>query len=211
MEFVTYSHRNGEDIFNSNPELQAQWLEIEATLANITDDRIIDYFESHFSGSQKSLSHAINALIKQELTEFGWNPESPIFGESEYQSSRWRLDFAKGGAKGEHEGISVEVGFNHGGSVAWNLLKPVMASELNHVKKEIQTRAGIIIAATNELRDAGGFDGAIGTYEDYVHYLRPMYNVLTVPIVVIGLKAPRSFRIEHTKSGNKTIGSIKRF
>jgi hypothetical protein len=36
----------------------------------------------------------------------------------------------------------------------------VLASELNHVEKAIQTRAGILICATYEMKSAGGFDGA---------------------------------------------------
>lgn len=204
MEFILESHRDARELFETKAEYKYLWLEIEAALSEITDERLIRYFEDHFSGSQKSLSYAINALIKQELTEFGWSAESPIFAESEYRSTKWRLDFAK-------EDVSIEVGFNHGEAVAWNLLKPVIAGNLNHVQKEIQTKLGIVITATEELARAGGFDSAVGTYEKYVQYLRPLYNILTVPIVVIGLKAPRSFTVEHTKSGNKTIGSIKRF
>jgi hypothetical protein len=39
-----------------------------------------------------------------------------------YNDTRvWRLDFAR-------ESMSVEVSFNHGEALAWNLLKPVLAS-----------------------------------------------------------------------------------
>lgn len=87
--------------------------------------------------------------------------------------------------------------FNHGEAISWNLLKPVMASELNHVRKAIQTSAGIVICATEEMREAGNFDSAVGTYEKFLRYLTPMYNVLTAPLLMIGLKAPESFYIDH--------------
>ena len=62
--------------------------------------------------------------------------------------------------------ISVEVGFNHTGDVAHNLIKPVLASELNHVKKAITTKIAIIITATNDMKSAGGFDNANSTNGD---------------------------------------------
>ena len=39
-------------------------------------------------------------------------------------------------------------------------MKPVLASELNHVQKEIQTRMGVIIVATENMKMKGGFDNA---------------------------------------------------
>lgn len=85
----------------------------------------------------------------------------------------WCLDFAKGY-------ISIEVAFNHSGTPAWNLLKPVLASELNHVEKAIQTRIDVIICATKAMKSAGNFDGAIGTYAKYVTHLRPLMKQLSV-------------------------------
>lgn len=204
MKFVTFSHKQGVELFNTSPRYQHQWDEVEAAVTNVSDEDIIEYFQSNFSGGQKSLSHAINALLKKEFIEFGWNPESYIFGESDYQTSRWRLDFAK-------DDVSIEVGFNHGGSVAWNLIKPVLASQLNHVQKAIQTEVGVIITATRELQIAGGFDNAIGTYEDYVHYLKPLQGVLNVPMVIVGLLPPESFKIQHTTINRRTTGSIQKF
>jgi hypothetical protein len=202
MKFETYSHKQGVELFNTSPRYHAQWDEIEAAITNVTEQDIIEYFQNHFTGGQKSLSHSINALLKKEFTEFGWHAESYIFGESDYQSSRWRLDFAK-------DDVSIEVGFNHGGSVAWNLIKPVLASQLNHVEKAVQTEVGVIIAATRALQVAGGFDNAIGTYEDYVHYLKPLQGVLNVPLVIVGLLPPETFRVQHATQNRRTTGSIQ--
>jgi hypothetical protein len=104
--------------------------------------------------------------------------------------ARWRLDFAK-------ENISIEVAFNHGEAIAWNLMKPVLSSELNHVEKESQTRIGVVIMATEAMKKAGGFDSAVGTYEKAIRYLKPLQNQLSCPMVLIGLEAPKSFRINH--------------
>ena len=95
--------------------------------------------------------------------------------------------------------ISIEVGFNHGGDIAHNLMKPVIASELNHVKKDNQTELGIIICATDALKTSGGFDNAVGPMEKYISYLKPYSNYITVPVLIIGLLPPKSFRIDSDK------------
>jgi hypothetical protein len=77
------------------------------------------------------------------------------------------------------------------------------------VEKDIQTSVGIVITATRELQVAGGFDNAIGVFEDYVSHLVPLRDVLTVPILVVGLEAPETFRIEHTKKGTTTYGHVE--
>jgi len=131
-------------------------------------------------------------------------PEAPIFQDPEYSSPRetkWRLDFAKGP-------VSIEVAFNHGEAIAWNLLKPVLASEQNHVRKAVQTEVGIVIAATSSLKKAGAFDSAVGEYEKICRYLKPLSTILSVPLMIIGLEAPESFSVKKEKVGNRNIGTI---
>ena len=60
------------------------------------------------------------------------------------------------------------------------------------------------------MKKAGGFDNAVGTYETYLGYLKPMNNILTAPLLIIGLKAPETFEIVWRKvSPTKTVGDIK--
>jgi hypothetical protein len=153
-----------------------------------------------------SLSAAINNIIKQRLSSKGWLPEAPIFQDPEYSKKRervWRLDFAK-------ESISIEVSFNHGEALAWNLTKPTLASEMNHVRKAIETKVGVIILVTDEMKSAGAFDGAVGSYEKCIRYLKPMNTLLTVPMVLIGLKAPKTFKVNKVKEGKTHRGVIER-
>ena len=153
-----------------------------------------------------SISAAVNELIRDRLIPQGWSTESPIFADSKYNArseTRWRLDFAK-------DEVSIEVAFNHGEASAWNLLKPVLASELNHVKKAIQTSAGILICATEAMKKAGAFDGAVGTYESFVRYLAPLSNVLSVPILLVGLEPPETFWVEKFKVESKNSGRVVR-
>lgn len=191
------------EFFNSAEKYQALWFEITSVIESITDEEIVREFNDNAlrGNKQKSISYVLNSLIKERFEALDWAPESFIFAEGEYRSSNWRLDFAK-------DDISVEVGFNHGEAVAWNLIKPVIASELNHVKKSIQTSAGVVIAATEDLRVAGGFDNAVGTYEKYVQYLKPLQQILTVPMVIVGLEMPETFRIEHVEQGARKVGKV---
>ena len=184
----------GDTRFIKNQELTY----IEVTEENIkvkSDGKNIASYKS----STKSLSPFINRLIKERMLEKDWKAEPPIFDDDEYlktdkgkKTTMFRLDFAK-------NEISVEVGFNHTGDVAHNLIKPVLASELNHVKKAITTKIAIIITATNDMKSAGGFDNAIAPMETYIRYLKPYRNFLTAPILIIGLMPPRTFKVDSDK------------
>lgn len=192
MRFITHSYRHGEAILRESQFLSI-YNEVTAVISNVTDE---DLKAKHlsFNGRQMSLSRAINDVLKERFMSLGWREESPIFQDTEYEGERWRLDFAK-------NPISIEVAFNHGEAIAWNLLKPVLASELNHVQKAIQTEVGIVITATENLKRAGAFDSAVGEYEKFLRYLPPLSSVLTVPMLIIGLEAPETFKLDKVKNG----------
>ena len=203
MEYIKHSFRHAEDIFKNDAEFTYLWDEILEVLDNISDEDLINEFNSE-RRKAKSISEAINKLIAKGLREKGWSEQSRIFADPEYSDNKgtWRLDFAK-------NNIAIEVAFNHGGNVSWNLIKPVLSSELNHVKKAIQTQAGVVITATDAMKKAGGFDNAIGTYEKYVEYLKPLNSLLTTPMMIIGLEPPKSFIIEQKLEGGKKVGYVK--
>ena len=222
MEFRVHSHRNALEILKGVKEYESLWDEITKSIEALSEERLISDFEEKYVSqgkATKSLSKTINRLLKDELTSRDWNAESYIFGKSTYGDHSWRLDFAKQvlledldtiGEDTVESGISIEVAFNHGGSIAWNLLKPVVASEINHVPKQIQTGVGVVICATKRLKEAGGFDSAIGTYEEFISNLLPLRNILTVPVLIIGLESPKTFRVTVEKSGNQSFGKITR-
>lgn len=203
MEYRKFSFRHAEEIFMVDDEFTYLWNEIIDVLDSISDNDLISEFNSE-SRKAKSISEAINKLIAKGLKEKGWNEQSYIFADPDYSDNKgtWRLDFAK-------DNIAIEVAFNHGGNVSWNLIKPVLSSELNHVQKAIQTQAGVVITATDAMKKAGGFDSAIGTYEKYVEYLKPLNNLLTTPMMIIGLEPPKTFTIDQKKENNKMVGYIR--
>lgn len=197
MRFTTHSHQFAEEILNT-PSRKQNIDEVFEVLASISD---YDLRTRYVAVQRMSLSDAINRLIKKGLVDRGWTPEARIFQDPEYARGRWRLDFAK-------DAVSIEVAFNHGEAIAWNLLKPVLASQLNHVKKDITTEVGVIICATDALKSAGLFDSAVGTFEKFKTYLKPLQSILPTPILLIGLEPPESFAISGTRVGNRRIGTI---
>jgi len=207
MNYTTHSFRHAEVILRE-PQFIEQYQELLDILNNITEEDIItkhlSYGAENIERTPKSISKAINDLLKERFTEHEWVSESGIFQDTQYTGDTWRLDFAK-------QDISIEVAFNHSTVIAWNLIKPVLASELNHVQKAIQTKIGVLITATNDMKRLGGFDGAIGTYEKFLDYLPPLQNLLTVPLLIIGLTPPDTFRIEYNQiAPRKKIGEVIR-
>jgi hypothetical protein len=206
MDFKVTSFRHAGVILNE-PDYIEQFTEVVHVISDITDEELINKHNSYgiddIEKTPKSLSLSINSILKERFIEKGWKEESPIFQDSLYQGDTWRLDFAK-------KDISIEVAFNHASVIAWNLTKPVLASELNHVEKAIQTKIGIIITATQELKSEGGFDSAIGTYEKFQDYLPPLRNFLTVPLLLIGLQPLKTFKIQVEQyKPRKKIGVVK--
>jgi len=191
MEYeVSHSHRFGYELFQVKESFQHRWSEIDNAIHSLTDEEIVEGFRDQQMKSQvkgKSISRIINGLLKARFISLGWSHESRLFQDEAFGDA-WALDFAK-------ENVSLEVGFNHGTDAAWNVLKPNLASELNHIEKQVQTDLGVVITATPELKKAGGFDSAIGTSETYKKILVALQQVITVPIVIIGLRAPRKFAI----------------
>ncbi len=216
MEFVYRSHRFAKEIIDENKDFADLYSEVKAAISEITDEVLIETFERQGLAGQvskpgeknwMSLSYAINMLLDQNLVNRGWDRQSAIFQGEKYKSI-WTLDFSKQirvksseadeKAQGNRIiGFAIEVAFNHGEAIAWNLMKPVLAAEVNHLDKKLNVDAGIgiMIVATEELRVAGAFDSAVGTFERTEKYLVPMQNQLTVPIMLIGLNAPKSFRV----------------
>ena len=194
MKYQEYFHRNAGTIIKNTDIYNIEYESLIETISSITDKDLVEEFYNvlQTQPSKKSLSTAINNLLKTRLIEKGWKAEVHIFRDQEYTDNKtntWRLDFAK-------EKISVEVGFNHGGNIAHNLIKPTLAGELNHVEKEVITDIAVIIAATNSLKKAGNFDGAVGAFEKILTYLKPYNQFLTVPTVIIGLESPETFYID---------------
>lgn len=199
MRFQVYPHRHADAIIAHDAYLRERYREFTGVIEDISDEDLIHDFceqkEKHAKRRTnfKSLTPSINRLLKQRMMQIpGWECEVDIFNDTAgvIGNTEWRLDFAC------EAGFAVEVAFNHGEAIAWNLLKPVLASELNHVQKAVQTKMGIYVCATEAMKLDGNIDRASGSYEKVQRYLMPMMNQLTTPMMLIGIDAPETFRID---------------
>lgn len=200
MRWVSHGHRFAKELLAVRDT--AEWRELRGVLRSISDEEVKQRHDS-YANRPKSPSKALNAILKERFVARGWVPQAKIFQDAEYSKDTWLLDFAKGE-------ISIEVAFNNQGSIAWNLLKPCLASELNHIKKNIQTKMGVIITATDAFKAEGGFDGAVGSFETYVRYLKPLGDILKPPLLIVGLRPLATYRMIHKSEHKKERGYFVR-
>lgn len=198
MKFVEYSHRHADAIIANDAMLKERYEQFTNVLRNITEENLIEDFlikkaEYAERGTAfKSMTPSINSILKRRLLAIpGWQAEVDIFNDvtSEIDNNEWRLDFACDNA------FCVEVAFNHGEAIAWNLLKPVLACELNHVEKAVQGQLGIYVCATDKMKIAANIDSSSGSFEKVLRYLKPMMNQLTIPMMIIGIEPFETFKI----------------
>ena len=201
MRFVEHSHRHARAIIASNPQLRERYEQFVGTLRNMSDEELMADFLSKKAEyaargtSFKSMTPSINGILKARMLAIpGWQAEVDIFNDTTgvIGNTEWRLDFACDDA------FCVEVAFNHGEAIAWNLLKPVLSCELNHVEKAVQGQIGIYVCATDNMKIAANIDSASGSFEKVLRYLPPMMNQLTIPMMIIGLEPFDTFKISDT-------------
>lgn len=232
MDYELKYHREAQAYIDDNSnhqDVKDEFFEIIDIIKSITDNDLKIGFNERKYGSAnvserifnekrdkrkdiKSLSEPINFIFKDRMIEKGWKAESPIFYDEVYRegkgTKKWKLDFAK-----KH--ISVEVAFNNSGSIAHNIMKPVLACQPNHVQKAINTKIGVIITAAEEsiattprLKNEeihAGFDSGCGRTNKFLKFLKPYHFVVTEPLIFIGLMPQKSFKIlqERDENGKK--------
>lgn len=199
MKFIEYSHRHADAIINNDPLLKERYNQFVGALRDMTDEELIADFlrkkeeYAERGTSFKSMTPSINGILKERMLAIpGWQAEVDIFNDRTgvIGNTEWRLDFACDDA------FCVEVAFNHGEAIAWNLLKPVLSCELNHVEKAVQGQIGIYVCATDNMKIAANIDSSSGSFEKVLRYLPPMMNQLTIPMMIIGLEPFETFKID---------------
>ena len=196
MKYTLHHHRNSDSLITQSSKFKDDFEELTQVIKNISENDLKTHFikrkEQEKLGKVKefkSISVSINNLLKSNLIEQGWEYETPIFLDTDYSKKRWRLDFTK-------NNICIEVAFNHREAVAHNILKPVISTEQNLLKKDFNAELGIVITAKSSLKRTGNFDSAIGTYEDFIEYFKPYSFFIRNPLIIIGLEGLETFKID---------------
>ena len=83
MDYRVHGYRHADYLYENLEEYSREWNEILDSIEAISDKMIIEEFEEE-KREAKSISQAINRLMKAELTRRGWNAESYIFADEEY-------------------------------------------------------------------------------------------------------------------------------
>jgi hypothetical protein len=169
----------------------------EGVLEVITDSDISFYFK-HGNRKAKSISESIYKALEDYINTLSWNKNEPIFISDEITSNMWCLDYQK-------ENVGIIISFGHQANIVKNITMSILATEDNQLEKKNNIEIMIILTVTNDMKKAGGFDGAVGSYEKYLESLIPMRSMIHSPLIIYGLKKPKSFYIS-----NKQIVDIKK-
>jgi len=221
MDFELYSHRNAQEIAES-VNFRKDWEVFQEAIASVTDLDLKSAFkalgarrEGKRKEGQKSLSHAINEVLRKKLGALGWDLEPSLFSKENAGAGPggWKLDFVKrlhgSSAREKSCSYAVEVAFNHSEAAAWVLTKLALACERSSIPKDIDATVGILVVMQGDLKKAGNFDGACCTYDRYVHTIKVMNDLLRAPLLVVGLGPPKTFRLTGHARGLRIVGAIE--
>ena len=197
-----YSHRDGLVILqNSLTDTYKELLEI----LNFDDESELRARSEELLSENKynrGTSTIYNQMIEERFIKLGWLRQPKIFADESYNS--WKLDF------GKQNEAAVEVVFNNGGYVGHIFAKlEISCRRQNRIDKDIQARIGIFIVASEELKKSQNFDGTVITIQNVLKTLHAYENMLTSPMVVFAIDAPKTFKIQDNKKqqdGQKKAG-----
>jgi hypothetical protein len=179
MIYDHYAHRFADIILNSDYELRK---EIDEVIRSIDFVNVEDRYEKENLERRKlskkllkGKQSIINAMFKEEFTKRDWDSEFPIFNDPD---NDLKIDFWK-------RAVGVDVAFVHRSFIGGDLLRLQAGAEVKNVIK-----IGVYICPThNFAKVVSPKDGpSMVNYERSRWYLKNFYAVLTVPILLIGLK-----------------------
>jgi hypothetical protein len=144
--------------------------EIEARYEKESEER-----KRHVQKLLKGKQSVINVMFKEKFKNRGWDEEYPVFNDPD---NDLKIDFWK-------RKVGVDVAFVHRSFIGGDLLRLQAGAEVKNVIK-----VGVYICPTRDFaRIVSPKDGSSMTnYERTKWYLENFSAVLTVPILLIGLK-----------------------
>ena len=192
MEYVTHNFRNALAVLGVRPE----WEELAREISGISREEVLGIQQGYADSGKRvpaGAQSAVNEVFRRRLIPLGWEDEVPLFSRDDPNLAGWTMDFVKRGsmASGAAEvgfGLGVEVTFNHAEGIAWTLVRLNLAGESSEVLEASQIDVGVAVYPTNEFKQWGRMDNAVGTYERACLWLDKMRPVLPIPIAVIGLQ-----------------------
>ena len=179
MIYDYYAHRFADIILNSDYELKK---EIDEIIYSIDFKDVENRYQEENVRRQdlgkkplKGKQLIINAMFREEFGKRGWDNEFLVFHDPD---NDLKIDFWK-------RKVGVDVAFVHRSFIGGDLLRLQAGAEVKNVIK-----VGVYICPTQDFaRVVSPKDGpSMANYERSKWYLENFYAVLTVPILLIGLK-----------------------
>lgn len=179
MIYDHYVHRFADVILNADYELRK---EIDEVIRSIDFEDVQSNYEKEnvarkVSGKRLLVGKQsiINLMFKERFKKCGWEEEFSVFSNPD---NDLRIDFWK-------RRIGVDVAFNHRSFIGGDLLRLQAGAEVKDV-----INVGVYVCPTqNFARIVSPHDArSMTNYERVKWYLDNFYAVLTVPILLIGLK-----------------------
>ena len=193
-----WNHNNVESVLERT-EVKGDWEVFVKTIRAISWDEILTLHEAKHSG-RMSISKALAEVINNKLMLNGSSKKCRIFNDGKDNSKPFLIEYKLGS-------LAIDISFGHYNITAWKLARLVVATSPNQNEMENQCKVGILILPEEELRLAGKFDSP-SNWERAVDYLNYMGNQWQSPLLLIGLKNPRYFRIIDNGKGEKPRSSV---
>lgn len=179
MNHDTYPHRHADIILNSEYELKQEILDVIQSIDTNEVQRRFDSENALRKQSDKKLlkgkQSIINLMCLEEFMKRGWETQKNVFNDPKNDLA---IDYWK-------RKIGVDIAFNHRSFIGGDLLRFQAAAEAkNIIKLGVYACPMRKFAKWVSPNDAS----SMVTYERAKWYLESFYSVITVPILLIGIK-----------------------
>jgi Restriction endonuclease BglII len=174
-----YSHRYADIILNADYDLRKEINDVVRFIDfNEVERRYQDHNAEMISKGKKTSKGRqamINLMFREQFRKQEWEVEKNVFDDPE---NDLKMDFWK-------RRIGVDVAFNHRSFIGGDLLRLQAAAEVKNVIK-----VGVYICPVKSFAKVVSpkDSSSMVSFERAIWYLENFYSVLTVPILLIGLR-----------------------
>jgi len=180
MNYETHPHRYADIILNSEYELQKEIFDVIRSIGTTEVERRFNNENVLRRQAGKKLlkgkQSIINLMCVDEFKKRGWDTEKNIFNDPKNDLA---IDYWK-------RKVGVDIAFNHRSFIGGDLLRFQAAAEVKNVIK-----LGVYACPVKEFTKwvSPKDSSSMVTYERTKWYLESFYAVITVPILLLGIKA----------------------
>lgn len=186
MKFGVHYYNGSDVVLDYNSSLNNTFDELLQDIKNISEEEIVEFKKGKFA-KNLSISKALNYIIDYKLIGANFLADMPIDKEITTKK-KWSIKYVR-------DGLLVNVCFKHNLNTSHELIKLELAAKDNLNPDLVNCKLGVLITLTEKLKNLGGFDNSVCTYE-LIKSEMGLYNrVFNQPLVIIALDEVDSFEI----------------